>query len=63
MNNNIIIFKNQEVKLYVNIKDDAVWLTQKQMSELFNIGVKTMSKYIINVYLEELDEKKAIHKK
>ena len=57
MKNDIIVFENQKVKLDVNIKDDTVWLTQKQMSELFNIGVKTISKHIINVYLEELDEK------
>jgi len=57
MKNDIIVFENQEVKLDVNIKDDTVWLTQKQMSELFDIGVKTISKHIINVYLEELDEK------
>lgn len=57
MKNDIIVFENQEAKLDVNIKDDTVWLTQAQMSELFNIGVKTISKHIINVYSEELDEK------
>ena len=36
MKNDIIIFENQEVKLDVNIKDDTVWLTTKQLSKLFN---------------------------
>ena len=35
-NNEIIIFENQNVKLEVNMQDETVWLTQKQMSELFN---------------------------
>ena len=29
MNNEIIIFENQKVKLEVNMKDETVWLTQE----------------------------------
>jgi len=56
LKNEIIIFENQEVQLEVNLKDETVWLTQKQMAELFCIGVKTISKHIINIYTEELEE-------
>ena len=35
MKNEIIIFKDQEVKLEVNLKDETVRLTQQQMSKLF----------------------------
>lgn len=35
MKNEIIIFKDQEVKLEVNLKDETVWLAQQQMSKLF----------------------------
>ena len=31
--NEIILFENQGVKLEVNLKDETVWLTQKQMSK------------------------------
>ncbi len=55
--NEIIIFENQEVKLEVNMKEETVWLTQAQMAQLFGRDVKTISKHIINVYKEELDEK------
>ena len=34
--NEIILFENQGVKLEVNLKDETVWLTQKQMAELFD---------------------------
>ena len=57
MKNEIIIFENQSVKLEVNMKDETVWLTQAQMSELFGRDVKTISKHIINAFKEELDEK------
>ena len=57
MKNEIIIFENQNVKLEVNMKDETVWLTQAQMSELFGRDVKTISKHIINAFKEELDEK------
>ena len=33
--NEIVLFENQSVKLEVNMKDETVWLTQQQMSELF----------------------------
>ena len=36
MKNEIVLFENQNVKLEVNMKDETVWLSQQQMSELFN---------------------------
>ena len=35
MKNEIIIFEEENIKLEVNLDDDTVWLTQKQMCELF----------------------------
>ena len=32
MQNEIILFENQNIKLEVNMKDETVWLTQQQMS-------------------------------
>lgn len=34
--NKIILFENQGVKLEVNMKDETVWLSVKQMAELFD---------------------------
>ena len=39
--NEIILFENQGVKLKVNLKDETVWLTQKQMAELFDKDRRT----------------------
>ena len=55
--NEIIIFENQEVKLEVNMKDETVWLTQKQMAELFGKDRRTITRHIQNIYKdEELNE-------
>ena len=55
--NEIIIFDNQNVKLEVNLKDETVWLTQKQMSELFGKDRRTITRHIQNIYKDgELEE-------
>ena len=61
MKNEIIIFENQKVKLEVNMKDETVWLTQKQMEELFNVKHATISEHINNIFSEgELEEKTSV---
>ena len=55
MKNEIIIFKNQNVKLEVNMKDDTVWLNAGQMAELFGRDTKTIRKHINNALQEECD--------
>lgn len=55
----IIIYKDKRSKidLDVKLKDNTVWLTQKQMSELFGKSVKTINEHIKNVFKEgELKE-------
>ena len=42
--NEIILFENQGVKLEVNLKDETVWLTQKQMAELFDKDRRTITR-------------------
>ena len=55
--NEIILFENQNVKLEVNIKEETVWLTQKQMAELFEKDRRTITRHIQNIYKDgELDE-------
>ena len=55
--NEIILFENQGVKLEVNLKDETVWLTQKQMAELFDKDRRTITRHIQNIYKDkELEE-------
>ncbi|MDO5561895.1 MAG: virulence protein RhuM/Fic/DOC family protein [bacterium] len=55
MNNEIILFENQGVKLEVNLKDETVWLSREQIATLFNRNIKTIGKHINNALTEELD--------
>ena len=50
--------ENQIVKVDVLIQDETVWLTQKQMAELFDKDRSVITKHINNVFKErELEEK------
>ena len=52
MQNEIILFENQKVKLEVNVKDETVWLSLEQMSELFQRDKSTISRHIKNVFAD-----------
>jgi hypothetical protein len=45
----VILYKN---KLEVRLEQDSVWLTQKQMAELFQKDVRTINEHIKNVFRE-----------
>lgn len=63
MSNEIIIFEDQKVKLEVNMQDETVWLTQEQMSELFDKDRTVITKHIKNIFKDgELDEKSNVQK-
>ena len=60
--NEIVLFENQSVKLEVNMKDETVWLTQQQMSELFEKDRTVITRHINNIFKEgELEEKSNVH--
>ena len=50
--NEIILFENQGVKLEVNLSEETVWLTQKQMAQLFDKDENTINDHINNIYKE-----------
>lgn len=55
--NEIILFEDGDVKLEVSMQNETVWLTQKQMAELFKKDRKTITRHIQNIYKdEELEE-------
>lgn len=58
-NNKIIIYNTEDgnTKIEVRMKDETVWLSQKQMAELFDCSVDNISLHLRNVYFEgELNE-------
>lgn len=59
-NSEIIIYQtdDHQTKVQVRLEDETVWLTQKQMAELFDKGRSTITEHIKNIFDEgELDQK------
>ena len=54
MGNEMVLFetKDKEIKLKVSIVDDTVWLTQEQMSALFDTGRSTIAYHINQIFKE-----------
>ena len=54
MQNQIEIFQgeNNEINVEVKFEEDTVWLSQRQMSELFAKDTDTISLHIKNIYKE-----------
>ena len=52
MNNEIVLFENQNVKLEVNLKDETVWLNLDQIASLFKRDKSVISRHIKNIYSE-----------
>ncbi len=57
--NEIIIFKNQNVKLEVNMKDETVWLNTEQIAKLFDKDRTVITKHIKNIFTEKELEKES----
>ena len=60
-----LIYRSAEEDISVNavIKDETIWLTQKAMSELFDVNVPAISKHLKNIFAEgELDENMVVSK-
>ena len=62
MQNEIIIFEEQNISLEVNVKDETVWLNTNQIAKLFNRDVKTIRKHINNALAEELHDEVVVAK-
>lgn len=60
MKNEIVLFKNQNVKLEVNMKDETVWLSLDQMAKLFGRDRTVITRHINNIFNEKELEKKEV---
>jgi len=64
-NNKIILYSTEDGKteIEVNLEGETVWLSQKQMAELFQKDRKTITEHIRNVFKEgELEENSVCRK-
>ena len=47
---NIVVYSNGELELKVSVDEETVWLTQKQIAEVFDVNIPAISKHIKNIY-------------
>jgi hypothetical protein len=57
------MYEDGTVALSATVENETVWLSQKQMGELFGKSTKTISEHINNIFKEgELDKNAVIRK-
>jgi len=60
---NTIIYNEGELELNISIEDENIWLSQKQLSELFDVEIHTINYHIKNIFNQkELDKTPTIRK-
>lgn len=49
---NIVLYEdaNGKVNIDVILKSETIWLTQKNMAELFDVNVPAINKHLYNIY-------------
>ena len=60
-----LVYKSLEGKVSVNalVRDESIWLTQKEMAELFDVNKSSISRHLKNIFAEgELDEQLVVAK-
>jgi len=55
--------KDGRLRVQAQLRDETLWLTQRQMAELFGVDVRTISEHLTNIFKNnELDEISVIRK-
>lgn len=62
---NVIIYQSSDTSITTNVlfKDDTFWMPQKDIAQLFGVGIPAISKHLKNIFEEkELVESSVISK-
>jgi|SRR6056297_2979469 len=61
----VIIYQEskKDIKVETFLEDETIWLSQRQMAEIFGVDVRTINEHLKNIFkVEELDENSVIRK-
>ena len=50
---NIVVYNDGELELKVSLNEETIWLTQKQMADVFGVNIPAISKHIKNIYKDK----------
>ncbi len=57
----IVIYEDEDVALNATVDNETIWLSQKQMAELFGKSIKTINEHVNNLFKEgELEKESTI---
>ena len=56
---NVVVYNDGELELKVSVNEETIWLTQKQLAELFKVSKQNVSLHINNIFNEEELHKKS----
>ena len=56
---NIVVYNDGVLELKVSVNEETIWLTQKQLAELFKVSKQNISLHINNIFNEEELPKKS----
>lgn len=60
---NTVIYNEGELEINISLDNDTIWLTQKQLCELFDRDKSVISRHIRNIFKEnELDKNSTVAK-
>jgi len=57
--NNIIVYDDGEIELEISMKNETIWLSQKQIAELFEVTIPNINMHIKAIFKEKEFEKYA----
>lgn len=65
MENKLILYKDESGNLSVNVRfaDEDVWLTQEQLSLVYDTTQQNISQHILSVYADKELSEESTHKK
>lgn len=61
--NQITIYENANGKIEVKLEDETVWLTQKQIADIFEKDISTINEHVINIFKEKELQKESVIRK
>ena len=59
LKNNIVIYNEGEIELNISIHEDTIWLTQKQLCDIFEKDQSVISRHITNIFKDNEVNKKS----
>lgn len=59
----VVVYSDGELELNISVNDETVWLTQKQLGDLFGVEVHTVNYHIKNIFKQKELEKNATIRK